>query len=126
MNKFSVVVLLALCLFTVAAAVQAEVVAEALSVIDTSQPKTFAKFATSVMVCNLSTTDQFWIRVFTTSDTVGAAVAALPSIPIPVASATQPSCFSVPHNSKSQNLGFKAMTYIAASGKTPTGYVVYE
>lgn len=106
--------------------IQAETLYNALSVTDTSQTLTLSRVATGLAICNNSTTDRITVRLFSTSETAAAAVAGS-HIPIPVAaSAAQPSCISVDFGRAHPGSGFLKITYVAASGKTPTGFVISE
>ena len=97
-----------------------------LSVTDVSQTETLTRNSRGAMVCNRSTTDQFWVRVFTGGETVYAATTAEPSAPVPVASGLQPSCISIPWDRDTHSgAGWKYITFIAAAGKTPSGGIYY-
>ena len=112
-----VVVLLA------AALTSAETSFNAVSATDVSAYVYFSPARNSVLICNTSTTDAAYFRLFNTNDTP--AVATTGSSVAPIAAGSVLNCvgFSKPPTSPSY---YSAMSIIMASGKTATVNVYSE
>lgn len=98
----------------------------ALSSTDVSATATLPRVSTVLWICNNSTTDRFFVRIFTNTDTAAASTTSY--LPIPIAtSAAYPYCVGpITYGRAHPGAGFYKIAHIAASTKTPTGYVISE
>lgn len=114
-----------LAVLALAAPVRAETDYVAISTTDVSATLTLNRLATSVMICNNSTTARIFVRIFSNSETAAAATTAYTPVPI-AASANYPYCITVDYGRAHPGTGFWKISHIAAAGQTPTGFVVSE
>lgn len=99
---------------------------DAISSTEVSATLTLSRVATTLWICNNSTTDRIFVRIFSNTETAGASTTSY--IPIPIAtSAAYPFCVGpIPFGRAHPGAGFYKIAHIAAATKTPTGYVISE
>lgn len=116
-------ILMALALLALAVAAVAETSFVAVSATETSQYVYFTSPRSNVLICNTSTTDAAYFRLFNQLDTPAAATTAYSNVPI--ATSSGPTClsYSKPVTSPSY---YAVMSVVMATGKTATVNVYSE